>query len=222
MNLSFKNWRIVAVIVAAVLTLSFMFKLSPPNKTIPVQMVDEIEADFSFIQNWDYEIGVYKNRHGQLSCDGFCPEETDAMKVDGKIIEDSLTAFYELVDTSHLHHTMKCEATMYEWTGCNYIYVSRDTNNYIIAETGITPGTHSTLHFRIYNGKAEVWAHYNSISTLKPRNFPLKSGDIKVEKQAYESDTIKAQFDLTFSNTLESDPGFELSWNGLIYAVIQE
>jgi hypothetical protein len=198
-----------------------MFKSYPPNKAIPIQMVDEIDADFSFTENWDYEIGVYKNYYGQLSCDGFCPEETDAMKVDGKIIEDSLTAFYELVDTSHLHHTMESEATMYEWIECNYIYIKRDSNDRIIAETGITPATHSTLHFEIDNGRAKVWAHYNSISTLKPRNFPLKSGFIKVEKQAYESDTFKAQFDLTFSNTLESDPDFELAWKGLIFASIE-
>lgn len=220
MRKHFKNKHLIRVltIIIAVLTLSICLKPYPPYKSIPIQMVDEIDADFSFAENWNYDWGVYENQYGQLSCDGLCPNEAYEMQVDGRIIEDSIKAYYELIDTTHFHHTMQSKAEMYEWTGCDYIYVSRDSNMRISAETVITPGSHSTLHFQINRDKAKIWAHYNSIANVQPRNFSLKSGFIKVERQAFERDTIKAQFDLTFSNTLESDVA--LSWSGLIYAAI--
>ncbi|NOQ70487.1 MAG: hypothetical protein GQ574_00710 [Crocinitomix sp.] len=214
-----KNWRLTGVLIAAILTFSFLSKSTSSLKSIPIQFVKQLDADFSFTENWDYDWGVYKNQYGQLSCDGFCPEAAYAMKKDGRIIEDSLSAFYQLVDTSHLHYTMRSVALMYEFTGCDYIYINRDSNNCINGETGITPGTHSTLNFQMVNGNCEVWANYNSISTQKPRDFPLKSGFIKLEQEAFKADTIKAQFDLTFSNTLESDVA--LTWKGLIYAPIK-
>ncbi|MFT5821684.1 MAG: hypothetical protein ACI8ZM_002938 [Crocinitomix sp.] len=218
MVLNIKNWRFVAVVLAALLTFSFFSNSKPSLKSIPLQFVQNLDGDFSFTKNWDYDWGVYVNQYGQLSCDGFCPDRAYEMKVDGKIPEDSLAAFYQLVDTSHLHHTMSSVALMYEFTGCDYIYIKRDSMNRIVGETGITPGTHSTLNFEIEKGQCEIWAHYNSISAQKPRNFPLKSGFIKLDLGAYEVDTIKAQFDLTFQNTLESD--MALTWKGLIYAPI--
>ncbi len=219
MKLKNKLSGILSILIIAILTCSFMIGYKTVKKTVAMIFVSHIDADFSFTDNWDYDWGIYKNQYGQLSCDGFCPDRAYEMKVDGKIPEDSLEAFYQIVDTSHLHYTMQSEAEMYEWTGCNYVYIKRDSNNHIIGETGITPGTHSTLNFEIINDKCKVWAHYNSISTLKPRDFPFKSGFIKIEQDAFQADTIKAQFDLQFSNTLESNK--KLSWKGLIYAPIK-
>ncbi len=221
MKMFLKNGGIIRILVIGIAALALSVSLKPCPITIcaPTQMVEKIDADFSFTDKWEYELGVYKNQYGQLSCDGFCPDRAYEMKVDGKIPEDSLEAFYQVVDTSHLYYTMQSEAEMYEWTGCNYIYIARDSNDQISAVTEITPGTHTTLNFNFKEGKAEVWAHYNSISTLKPRSFPFKSGFIKIEREAFQADTIKAQFDLEFSNTLESSK--KLSWKGLIYAPIR-
>jgi hypothetical protein len=220
MNSIFQNkyWQIATVVIITVFTLSVDLENDRPLQFLPIQLVDKIDADFSFIEDWDYDWGIYENQYGQLSCDGFCPDRAYDMKIDGRIPEDSLTAFYEVVDTSHLHYTMQSEAQMYEWTGCDYIYICRNPHGFIFAETEITPGTHSTLYCEIFNGAAQVWANYNSISAQQPRDFLLKSGFIKVENKAYQSDTIKAQFDLEFLNTLESDN--PLTWKGLIYAPI--
>ena len=67
------------------------------TREIQITWADNLLGDFSFKENWEYLEGVYKNEFGQLSCDGFCPPETDQMKdKNGKIFEDSLAAFYQL------------------------------------------------------------------------------------------------------------------------------
>ena len=61
---------------------------------ILIKWVENLAGDFSFIKKWSYPEGVYKNEYGQLSCDGLCPPEIDAMKDStGRIYADSLRAF---------------------------------------------------------------------------------------------------------------------------------
>lgn len=82
---------------------------------------EHLSDDFSFIEQWDYTEGVYQNEFGQLTCDGLCPPETDGMKDEkGMILVDSLTAFYQLVDTMHQFHTIQSDAWCYEWAGTNF------------------------------------------------------------------------------------------------------
>jgi hypothetical protein len=93
---------------------------------IDIRWAKNLTGDFSFMKNWDYPEGVYKNEFGQLSCDGVCPPEIDRMKDDnGKIYEDSLNAFYKLVDTTHQFHSINSDAWTYEWAGTNFATAKR-------------------------------------------------------------------------------------------------
>src|SRR5688572_18551370 len=94
--------------------------------SIPVHWKADIPGDFSFAKQWSYPIGVYKNMFDQLSCDGLCPYEIEAMKDSlGKIHPDSLEAFYRFVDTTHLYHSISETAWCYEYAGTNYMDVKQ-------------------------------------------------------------------------------------------------
>ena len=82
----------IVLILTCLTILSFTKK--DETKWISIKWVDNIENDFSFKERWSYPEGVYKNKFGQLSCDGICPPEIDQMKnEEGKIYPDSLKAF---------------------------------------------------------------------------------------------------------------------------------
>lgn len=43
-------------------------------KRIAVNYVAAVPGDFSFTTQWSYNENVFRNRSGQLVCDGLCPE----------------------------------------------------------------------------------------------------------------------------------------------------
>jgi hypothetical protein len=98
---------------------------------INIEWSRNIEGDFSFAEKWSYPEGVYRNTYGQLGCDGFCPPEIDLMMDStGLIYSDSLKAFYKLIDTTHLSHTIQCEAWCYEWAGTDFITARKKRQGY--------------------------------------------------------------------------------------------
>ena len=52
-------------------------KESNSTHKIKIEWTENLEGDFSFKEKWNYPEYVYKNRFGQLSCDGDCPIEID-------------------------------------------------------------------------------------------------------------------------------------------------
>ena len=97
--------KFITIIIGGIMLMFACHK--PKAGQIKMEWVEELEGDYSFAKAWDYPEGVYKNAHGQLSCDGFCPPATDAMKDStGRIYKDSLPAFYALVDTTHRFHSL--------------------------------------------------------------------------------------------------------------------
>lgn len=82
----------------------------PSSTVITIKWADHLAGDFSFTNNWSYPEGVYKNEYGQLSCDGLCPPEIDAMKDStGRIYEDSLQHSIKLLiqHTKHILFSLK-------------------------------------------------------------------------------------------------------------------
>ena len=104
-----KRILVFIVLTAGLISLSLTTGKGETLKpgTVQITWVKELSGDFSFKDQWDYPEGVYINTFGQVSCDGFCPPETDAMTDEnGRIFDDSLAAFYQLVDTTHLYHSI--------------------------------------------------------------------------------------------------------------------
>lgn len=188
---------------------------------IPVLWKPLSSNDFTFHEEWSYPMGVYTNPWGQLSCDGLCPKEVDRMKDDqGRIYEDSLEAFYNIVDTTHLYHTIDCEAEMYEFAGTDFIRFKK-FQDVLTGVTEGTPSTHASLNIVIDNERCIAWVEYNSILPDRPQmKFPLSAGRIILDPKLYEQGVVKGYFDFRFKNHFE--PDFPLHWKGYIYSEIED
>lgn len=187
---------------------------------IKIQWIENLEGDFSFKENWSYAEGIYVNIHGQLSCDGFCPDEIDRMKdKSGKIYKDSLQAFYKVIDTTHIYYSLRSENRMYEYSGADFIEFKKLNNGIIKGVSFTNVSTHSSLIIEFQNNSCSASVLFNSIRDLGKHNFPLESGSIKIDRTLFEKGIIKAVFDFKFENTLEHDA--ELFWKGQIYSKVK-
>jgi hypothetical protein len=191
---------------------------------IIVCWADTLSGDFSFTKNWDYPEGVYNNHFGQLSCDGLCPPEIDGMKDEnGRIFEDSITAFYNLVDTTHQFHSIQSDAWAYEWAGTNFVTVSRKKADTTFCFTHKNVGTHSSLVLIITDNKCIPTIHLYSVIVSRSgmngeKIYRCKSGHIEIDKILWETGIVKAKFDFVFDHT--DNPNKPMYWKGKIYANI--
>lgn len=209
----------IVIILTCLTILSFTKK--DETKWILIKWVDNIDNDFSFKDEWSYPEGVYKNKFGQLSCDGICPTEIDRMKnEEGKIYPDSFEAFYAIVDTTHIFHSIKSEVWAYEWAGTDFMTFKKQADNSILGQSSCNVATHSSLNIQIKNDSVSAWIDFNSITDIGKHIFPLKQGQIRIDKPLFENGVIKAEFDLKFINTLDIDR--EIYWKGLIYSKIEK
>lgn len=154
---------------------------------------------------------------GQLSCDGLCPPETDAMKdANGKIYPDSLAAFYSVVDTSHLYHSLRSEAAVHEWAGTHFISVKRTGKDTVICTTQNNAATHSSLHIILTGNRAVPVIRLTSISRTPEEIIPYKAGRMQIDAPMWRKGILKASFDFTF------DVEGGMYWRGAIYARVEE
>ncbi|MCX2745833.1 hypothetical protein OO013_18265 [Mangrovivirga sp. M17] len=216
-----KTMKLKSIVIILTCLTILSFTKQDETKWISIKWVDNIENDFSFKEEWSYPEGVYKNKFGQLSCDGICPPEIDRMKnEEGKIYPDSLKAFYAIVDTTHLFHSITSEAWTYEWAGTDFMTFKKQADNSILGQSACKVSTHSSLIIEIKNDSFRAWIDFNSITELGKQIFPMKEGQIRVDKKLFDKGIIKAEFDLKFVNTLDVER--EMYWKGLIYSKIEK
>ena len=207
--------------IILIFTVYSILSFSTKNKEnwIKIQWTGDFTDNFSFKDEWSYPEGIYKNKFDQLSCDGFCPPETEKMKdKDGRIYPDSLKNYYKLVDTTHLFHSLQSIAKTYEWAGTDFIEFKKQTDNSILGQSLCNASTHSSLNILIKNDSLTAWIDLNSINRLGKQRFPLQQGRIIIDKNLFEQGIIKAEFNFIFENTLNSMD--EMYWKGLIYSKI--
>lgn len=204
--------------------LSFGFAARSKNNDnycrVKIQWIDDLKGDFDFSTKWSYPEGVYRNEFGQLSCDLFCPEETEFMKdsVD-KIYTDSLTRFYQLVDTTHIHHSIFCEAWCYEMAGTDFITAKRTNNNGIICHTHKNAGTHCSLILEVAGDTCIPRIELQSISSPGIKTYYCKNGFIRIDKHSFIKGILKAEFNFDFNNT--DEVARKIFWKGKIYTTIK-
>ena len=188
---------------------------------IKIDWMKNLSGSFSFKEIWDYPEGIYRNDFGQLSCDGLCPAETDKMKDDqGRIFKDSLPRFYQLVDTTHLFHSIKSHSNSYEWSGTNFLTAEKMGNDTIHCFTDNNASTHSSLDLIITKNKCIPAIKLSSITgTAKTAIYICKKGYIEIDKNLWNNGILKAKFDFTF----DSKENLEKSifWKGKIYTPIK-
>jgi hypothetical protein len=207
-------------LIACGLTLDKNEKVKPGE--IQITWGDNLAGDFSFTENWDYPEGIYKNDFGQLSCDGICPPEVDRMKDEnGKIHQDSLKAFYQLVDTTHQFHSIQSDAWTYEWAGTNFVTTKRINADTTVCFTHKNAATHSSLILTITKDKCIPIIELNSIvRSTGTKIYPCKSGQIEIDKNLWKRGILKANLDLTFDH--KENPGMPMFWKGKIYTTIDD
>jgi len=214
-----------AVIIFLICVIFIGCKSSSGDKSVEIQIqwVDELDGDFSFKDIWSYPEGVYMNEFGQLSCDGFCPPEIDRMfDEDRRILTDSLDAFYSLVDTTHLFHSIESEAVAYEWVGTDFIKVKRPHKDTVICYTMNNAGTHSSLNLVITGNAVTSTIELNSITPYYDgiQSYYCSKGEMTIDKNLWEQGILKAEFDFKFVD--KEFPDIQMYWKGKIYAEIKE
>ena len=197
------------------------------NSQIKRNWINELDDDFSFIRDWEYHEGIYMNQWGQLSCDGFCPEEIDPLTDDqGRIYDDSLTKFYSLVDTTHRYFSHEGFVQAYAYSECNHASAKK-VDGKIHIETEMNIATHTALHI-IFDPNIEhkenplirAYLIYYNIRATDPVEYPALNGFINISPQKLDEGIIQMSFDLKF----ESDKDDEdlQYWEGKIYTPLLE
>jgi hypothetical protein len=198
-------------------------KSDKSDSKLEIKWVEKIESNFEFANNWSYPEGVYVNRFGQLSCDGICPIEIDEMKDDeGRIKEESLKAFYEIIDTTHLFYSLESESNAPEFTGSDFIQVTRQNKKKTKINTSTNVGTHSSLNIEIDKSKFTAWIDFNSITPIGNHKFTISKGNLIIERKSWEQGILKAEFDFVFENTLNQIKIKTFNWKGKVLKEIEK
>jgi len=187
---------------------------------VPITWVKGFDKDFKFASTWHYADHIYRNAYGQLSCDGLCPPETEAMKDStGRIYTDSLQSFYALVDTSHHYRSIECEARYREWAGAEEVAVRTDSSGALVVATQMGIGTHCSFRLHILGDSCMASVYLLSII---PKNDELawaRSGFIRIDPALWKKGVLKAEFYFDFSR-----PGQKKQeayfWSGRIYTAL--
>ena len=191
-------------------------KFSNPAKIV---WVTNLKGDFSFTKRWSYPEGVYKNEYGQLSCDGLCPTEIENMSDStGRIYEDSLKAFYQFVDTTHIPHSIECEAWCYEWAGTNFIDVYRSSNDTVFASTWTNVATHCSLELTIMGDSCIAIIDLKSIVEGGSAKYYCSNGTIAIDQELWKQGILKASFNFDFDHP--ENPRKPIFWKGKIFSKI--
>jgi hypothetical protein len=178
---------------------------------------DQGMGDFIFLTNWSYPEGIYRNDFGQLSCDGFCPERTDAMKDStGRIFDDSISAFYALVDTTHRFYTLYSDAQCVEYAGADYMIAKRQHDT-VVCYSLCNAATHCSLNLKIVKNTCIASLEIHSI-TGKDTTYVMQDGFMKIDPALWEKGILKGAFDMTFNEDIKSSK--YVYWRGLIYTKI--
>jgi len=189
------------------------------SRGIPVVWTDHLEGDFSFAKEWSYPENVFKNDFGELVCDGLCDERLTGMRdKNGKIISDSITSYYQLLDTTHYYRSLQSDAQCYEWAGTDFAFAYWDGSDTLTCLTLCNAATHSSLRLKIINGKCFPQIKLNSITNVGTQHFDYKEGYIIIDKSLWEKEILKAEFRFDFINP--DSTGMPLWWAGKIYAPI--
>ena len=200
-------------------------KIANSENKIKIEWVQSLNGDFSFNEKWNYGDGIYRNQNGELRLDsGMIPQEIEETinKMKNKkdeIYKDSLTKYYKIIDTTHIFHSIKSIANVYENTVYDHFEFKKMKNGEIKGETINFISGYSHLHIKLENNYCYAWNDYKSILGLGNHIFNLKSGRILIDKTLFQKGIIKAEFEFKFKNTLEKTK--KLSWKGKIYSKIK-
>ena len=181
---------------------------------------DTVCGNFNFADRWHYDINVFRSQPwGELVCDFICDERLDNMRDSaGRIIPDSMSMYYKLLDTSHIYNSIECVGWTYGFAGTDDIMVTRDGKNYS-CHTLCNGGMYSSLNIELSDTGSKVWIKFTSPAKNGSGNFYCNGGFIYIDKSELTNNRLKARFDFTFYNHFEPDK--QMYWKGYIFAKIK-
>lgn len=219
-NLIFNHWKTLSILF---LFTNHGLEAQKANtigtvKKIKIEWVSQLPGNFGFKDSWSYVDGIYRNRCGQLSCDGLCPDETDILKdTNGCIPIRNLKKMYQLIDTSHHSHTMACTARTYEFSGTNF-FSCFSKNGTLYGYSLCNVGTHSSLQLTITGDSCLPQIDLNSITPSGQSIYNCTGGSISIDSTFLKLGILKAKFEFTFHNDLKRE--WVMSWTGLIHSPV--
>ena len=183
-------------------------------KKIRIEWSENLEGNFSFKDKWSYSEAISKNQFGQLVCDGLCPDETYKMlDSEGRIPDDSLHAYYQLIDTTHFYHSIAMAEHGADslW----YLQVRQIGEDSIECCTALGVSTYTTLKMNIVNDFCCAFLENVSPAPDSNCTYPCIEGSLKIDKSLWKQGIMKAFFQFTF---LEKN---KFTRTGKIYAKIE-
>ena len=191
------------------------------SKKIIITWVDSVAGDYSFNHEWSYASQGLINKYGQFICDGDCPGEICGMRDStGKIYQDSIAAYYRKIDTTHLFHSIKCDAWCYEFGECDFIDVISNHDSTLHLATAINVATHCSLNLTIKNGICVPTIKLISIIRGGDAIYYCKTGYLKIDKLFWKKQILKGEFSFDFYHP--ENPKQKMFWKGNIYIDISK
>ena len=188
-------------------------------RTVVPEWTTELSGDFSFKEEWSYLEGIERNEVGQLVCDGLCNNRSyELLDERGHILKDSVNLYYQLIDTSHLFHSIESEAWAYEFMGTNFMEFYKEGSGKVKGMTMNNAATHSTLVLLIEKDYCKATIELNSVTDKDKEVFTCRNGWIKIDETLWNKQIAKTEFAFEFHNHLE--PKKRMYWEGKTYAPI--
>lgn len=217
------------ILLTSIFFLSGMNSFAQAFEKIPdtrpkteINWVKKLKGDFSFTQNWEFPMGVETKADGKAGCadGGFCPERCYGMlDSNGIVLKDSATIFYSLLDTTHIPFSIQCESSCSEFAGTNIVYAVKKTGRFR-AVTSTDVATHCSLDLSMDEKFCVPTVYLNSITETGTTSYHYKKGELKIDKNEFNKNILKAEFDLEFYN--QDDPTDIIFWRGKIHSPIQK
>ncbi|MCA6362715.1 MAG: hypothetical protein IM638_06730 [Bacteroidetes bacterium] len=187
---------------------------------IAVNYVTTVPGNFSFTTQWSYNENVFRNRYGQLVCDGLCPERllqlTDST---GRILPDSVQLYYSLFDTAHYYHTLSAKSSCSEFAGADFAYAQKQPDGSVLCHTTGSIATHCTLSFILTADSCVAYARLSSIIAGEDQSYSCTGGNISIDKELWKLGVLKGTFRFEFTDTAS---GREvIYWEGLVNCTVE-
>jgi len=166
--------------------------------SIQISWFSELKGDFTFANEWEYAPNIEENEFDQIICTE-CPSRAKKMiNRNGRIIADSLSAYYKLVDSTRHYRNLQARCTAYDWTEAKTIYVRKYGDFILEGHTENDSTSNSRIFFRIKDNLLTAWIFYKKNGVTKI--YPMTGGKFFADSREFAQGTLKATFSFTFLN----------------------
>lgn len=220
MNSNLIKLFIVWVLCVLTKPLTILAQTEKPLTPYPLQYARQVPGNFSFIDSWNYPMGVYKRENGTLGCDGWCPSEVERFKDSvGNVLPQFRDSFYSYIDTTHVPVTCMCEAWAYGWGAMSGIDFRMHGDSLELFSIG-NAGNYSHFHFLFHNNEVSSWVIFYPI--YRPKSaaqtfFPAKKLHIIADSALLKKGIYKLNIDAEYEQNTAQDKSRLMYFKGVIY-----